>query len=131
MLYSLIGIFVASSFVGAGIWIVRNKSGADPITNNSLVTTPTIEENQDSQSEPQLSTISSNSPLATTPIAASPAISNIHWIILAIDGAIAAGLFIALVLRIITKIFSQPGMAQEPNKNGPVTVDQLNVDIPV
>lgn len=61
-----------------------------------------------------------------------PQNTNNHLIILGVDAAIVLLLLLILVFRLITKLFSQPGMQQPIGSNNqkPLTIDELNIDIP-
>ena len=64
-----------------------------------------------------------------------PFFSDLRYLLLIGNGLILFTLLIVLVIRVITKLFAQPGMQQPielaKKADGPITVDQLDIDIPL
>lgn len=64
-----------------------------------------------------------------------PFYTDLRYILVMANGLVVFVLIVVLIIRLILKLFTQPGM-QEPidltkKPGGPVTVDQLDMDIPL
>lgn len=144
----LAGLLVAASISSSRITKVAAQEGSEtntdagassldaPVSTNDAPGTNSATSSDLSPASTDTSTsiASETSVLAAT--RQDSANNQIHWIILGIDGFLLLALILALAIRLLSKLFSQPAMQQPIAFNGqqsqqPVTIDQLDVDIPL
>lgn len=93
-----------------------------------------VEEPSFTQLESPLSSAPQSQVALAAPVVKRPFYQDTRYLLLIADGLIISALILTLVVRLITKLFSQSTL--KPSATGrpagaPVTVDQLDVDIPV
>lgn len=110
-----------------------DQAFSEPQGKNNTPLSEELSQTANSQSSDGLTTGSELSPSLAE--VEKPFYQDLRYILLITDAIIVTLLLLTLIMRLTSKFFSQPALQQpvevKPKETGPVTVDQLDVDIPV
>ena len=152
----IISIFAFVTFMVMGLIMGQQNRQANPsvsffvnkafaqasVTPNSPVDSAAIDTQTDSQNTlPLVSPVATSEPqgesqlLSTTEEPKKPFYQDIRYIILLVDTVIVVALVMTLIIRLTSNLFStsapDPILTKNQKDQGAVTIDQLDVDIPL